>query len=276
MRLSGSTTFDAVRTAAFAFAFMLPVATVAIGPAPAPVRSAGPARGTLPLIGRVRAAAPFCHTIVDDATLLAVNQLADMRTTTEALRILAYAPLDENIFTERRAVRALETLAARLMVSRRGDAQVQVAGLRTAARGSADQAPRPDLARFAGALDGAHSESSRVAHEIARALSVLEEPDAPIGGVYLPDDQLASDPRFAAAAQPVPFPVDAELESFPAGSRVQNGPLHAFARSIALELARSLQQMVGSIAEARRVFPTAFGDCADVDAQPSPVATAEP
>ena len=276
MRLQAFSTFVALATGAVALAFTPTIASAATDPAPAPSSTAEPVSGSLPLIGRVRAATPFCHTIVDAAALLAVNQLADIRTTTEALRILAYAPLDQNFFTERRAVRALETLSARLMESRRGDAQVQVAGLRKAARGGADEAPRPDLTRFAGALDGAHSESSRVAHEISRALSVLEEPDAAFGGVYLPDDELASDPRFAAALEPVPFPVDAELESFPAGSRVENGPLHAYARSVALQVARSLAQMLESVDEARRLFPTAFVECADVDARPSPAASAGP
>ncbi len=276
MRLPGiSSTFGIACASAFALAITLPVAVAATEPSPAPSSSAEPATEPLPLIGRVRAATPFCRAIVDDSVALAENQLADIRTTTEALRILAYAPLDENLFTEHRAVRALETLAARLMASRQGQAQVHVAGLRAAARGTASDPPRPDLARFAGALDGAHSESSRVAREISRALSVLEEPGIAIGGAYLPDDRMVNDPRFAPADAPVPFPVDPELERFPAGARVQNGPLHAYARSIALSVSDSLQLMVDSIVEARRFFPTAFGECADVDVRPSPAPSAQ-
>lgn len=273
MRLLGfPTSAGATFIAAFALAFIVPGAAIAMDPLPEPSGSAAATSGSLPLIGRVRATTPFCRLIVNDAASLADNQLADIRTTTEAMRILAYAPLDRDRITERRAVRALETLVTRLMTSRRGDAASHVAGLRAAALGTEGQAPRPALARFAGALDGAHSESSRVAHEISRALSVLEDVGNFTGGMYLADDLLANDPRFAPARTPVPFPVDAELERFPADLRVENGPLHVYARNAALSLSDSLARMLGSIEEARRLFPTAFADCSDVDVSPSPAA----
>jgi len=181
-------------TAACAFAIATSAAVAATEPVPSPSPSASAAPTGSPLreIGRVRAVTPFCRLIFDDAAALADDQLADIRTTTEVLRILAYAPLDRDVFTERRAVKALQTLSDRLMASRRGTAQVHVAGLRTAARGADGQAPRPDLARFAGALDGAHSESSRVAHEIAGVVSVLDVPELAVGGLYLPDYRFAT------------------------------------------------------------------------------------
>ena len=263
-----------VRRAAACLLLLMPGAGAAMEPLPAPAVSAEPASGSLPLIGRVRATTPFCRSIVTDAAALADNQLADIRTTAEAMRILAYAPLDRDFFTEHRAVRALETLSARLTASRQGEAQVHVAGLRAAARGAAGEAPRPDLAHFASALDGAHSESSRVAKEISMALSVLEEVRGPMGGAYLPDDRMASDPRFAPAQVSIPFPVDAELEHFPAGYRVEDGPIHAYGRKVALLIGDSLQQMFRSIDEARYVFPTAFDGCTEVDPAPSPSASA--
>ena len=264
---------------AFLAACAIPIACAVVsvagkaGPAPAPAPTAAEASESLPLIGRVRAATPFCRTIVTHAASLAGGQLADNRTTIEAMRILTYAPLDRDVITEHRAVRALETLSSRLMASRQGEAQVHVAGLRAAARGDATDPPREDLARFAGALDGAHSESSRVAHEISRALSVLEEPAFPIGGVYLPDDQIENDVRFAPARAQVAFPVDPELERFSPAERVQNGPLHAYARNAALRLSDSLDRMIGSIDQARQLFPAAFGECAEVDVTPSPAPT---
>ncbi len=265
-------------TAACAFAIATSAAVAATEPVPSPSPSASAAPTGSPLreIGRVRAVTPFCRLIFDDAAALADDQLADIRTTTEVLRILAYAPLDRDVFTERRAVKALQTLSDRLMASRRGTAQVHVAGLRTAARGADGQAPRPDLARFAGALDGAHSESSRVAHEIAGVVSVLDVPELAVGGLYLPDYRFAHDPRFARAEAPVPFPVDAELERFPAGYTVENGPLHVYARFFALQVASSLEQMLASIDEAKRFFPTAFVGCVDVDVSPSPSASRAP
>jgi hypothetical protein len=275
LRFSSSS--RAACAAAFALALAEPTASLATEPAPVPAAStsAEAAAGSLPLIGRVRAVTPFCRTIVSDATTLAEDQLADIRTTTEALRILAYAPFDRDIFTEHRAARALEALSARLMMSRRGEAQVHVKGLRIAARGSDGEAPRPELARFAGALDGAHSESSRVAHEISRALSVLDEDNVQVGGVFLPDYDVANEPLFAQAAAPVPFPVDAGLDHLLDNRTVQNGPLHVYARSIALTVATSLEQMLSSVDEARELFPVAFGDCADVDV-PVPAATSAP
>lgn len=273
MRLVGfPCTVGAAFIASLALAVAIPGAAMATDTAPSPGASAE-STDSLPLLGRVRATSPFCKLIVTDAASLADNQLADIRTTMEAMRILVYAPLDRDRVTERRAVRALETLASRLMASRKGEAASHVAGLRTAARGTAGEAARPALARFAGALDGAHPESSRVAKEISRALSVLEDAGGSTGGVYLPDDRLADDPRFAPAQAPVPFPVDTELERASAGNRVQNGPLHAYSRNVAVSLSASLQQMFVSIEEARHLFATAFGDCADVDAPASPAAT---
>jgi hypothetical protein len=261
--------------AALAGVLVAPAASMTLEPVPAPSASAEPANDALPLIGRVRAVTPFCRAIVTDAVTLADDQLADIRTTTEALRILAYAPFDRDIFTEHRAARALEALSARLMASRRGEAQVHVKGLRTAARGSDGEPPRPELARFAGALDGAHSESSRVAHEISRALSVLDEDNVQVGGVFLPDYEVATEPLFAQAEAPVPFPVDAGLDRLLDTRSVQNGPLHVYARSVALTVATSLEQMLSSIDEAKQLFPAAFGDCADVDV-PVPAASTAP
>lgn len=189
------------------------------GVSPTPLGSPNASDALLPKIGRVRATTAFCRTIVDHGAALADDQLADIATTTEALRILVYAPLDRSFFMERRAARALQTLSDRLMASRRGEARLHVAGLRSAALGGSGEPARPELARFAGALDGAHAESSRVAHDLARVLSVLMGTEGAGSGVYLPDLQMNRDPRFARAIAPVPFPVDPELERSPPTGR---------------------------------------------------------
>jgi len=231
------------------------------GASPGSLASPNASDASLPEIGRVRATTAFCRTIVDHGAALADDQLADIATTTEALRILVYAPLDRSFFTERRAARALQTLSDRLMASRRGEARLHVAGLRTAALGGAGEPPRPELARFAGALDGAHAESSRVAHDLARVLSVLMGTEGAGSGVYLPDLQMNRDPRFARAIAPVPFPVDPELERFSPDRAVDDGPLHAYARAAALDLSASLEKMLGSIREATRAYPAAYAGC---------------
>jgi hypothetical protein len=250
------------------------VVAIELATGPTPAASSAPT-ASLPLIGHVRAVTPFCKQIVDQASALADNQLADILTATEALRILAYAPFDRDSFTERRGTRALEMLSSRLMASRRGDAQVFVAGLRKAALGGPGEAPRPDLATFAGALDGAHSQSSEIAHEISRALAVLDA-DGIQFGIYMPDFTLFDDPRFVRARAGVPFPIDATFESFSPAQVVQNGPLHRYARSMAYQVAESLERLLISVDDARKIFPTAFAGCLQDDAPPTPAQSTTP
>ncbi len=147
------------------------------------------------------------------------------------------------------------------MASRRGEARLHVAALRTAALGGSSEAARPQLTRFAGALDGAHAESSRVAHDLARVLAVLLATEGAGSGVYLPDLQMNRDPRFARAVTPVPFPVDPDLEHFSPDRAVDDGPLHAFAREAALALSASLEKMLGSVREAAQAYPVAYAGC---------------
>ena len=80
---------------------------VPVSASPATAASPSASDAALPEIGRVHATTAFCRAIVEHGAALADDQLADIATTTEALRILVYAPLDRSFFVERRAARAL-------------------------------------------------------------------------------------------------------------------------------------------------------------------------